>query len=78
MRVRKISSYGKAVGRFSSFKMKDLIHWESSLERDYFFILEFDQQVIEYYEQPLKIEYIFENKKRTYTPDILVKRADRT
>lgn len=53
------------------------VHWEGAIERDYFFLLEIDPDVISYHEQPLKIEYVLEGKKHRYTPDLLVERRDR-
>lgn len=46
--------------------------FESSLERDYFKILEFDNLVQEYVEQPVDILYKNNEAERHYTPDVLV------
>ena len=45
-------------GHIKSLKRNELVDFESSLERDYIHILEFDENVRYYYEQPLKIEVI--------------------
>src|SRR5919197_4727077 len=53
--------------------------FESSLERDFLLLLDFDPDVELYEEQPLKITYHDEaGQRRTYTPDVLVRyRAER-
>ncbi|HEV2881376.1 MAG TPA: TnsA endonuclease N-terminal domain-containing protein [Pyrinomonadaceae bacterium] len=79
MPVRKISNKGskKVIGKFASLKMKRAIWWESPLERDYIYLLEFDPDVMSYEEQPLHIEYYIDGKKHRYTPDFFVRRADK-
>lgn len=78
MRVRKITPYKRATGRFASNKMGRMMYWESTLERDYFYLLEFDPDVLSYREQSFKIHYTYEGEKRVYTPDILVVRKNKT
>lgn len=51
-----------------------IIKWESKLERDFLYLLEFDPEVLIYREQPMRILYNFEGKIRRYTPDFLVVR----
>jgi hypothetical protein len=47
--------------------------FESSLERDFLILLDFDLNVDRYEEQPLRIEYTDgDGRARTYTPDVLV------
>src|SRR5437868_5438583 len=47
--------------------------FESSLERDFFILLDFDLNVDRYEEQPVRIEYRDgDGRLRTYTPDVLV------
>jgi hypothetical protein len=77
--VRKITNKGgkKIIGKFPSLKMGRLVWWESQLERDYIYFLEFDPAVIAYEEQPLCIFYYLNDKERHYTPDFLIKRADK-
>lgn len=55
-------------GQIKSLKRNELVDFESSLERDYIYILEFDENVRYYYEQPLKIEF----DDRYYVPDFYV------
>ncbi len=61
-------------GQIKSLKSNDLVDFESSLERDFIYILEFDESVRYYYEQPLKIEF----KDRYYVPDFFVEYWDGT
>lgn len=79
MGVRKITNKGgkKVIGKFPSLKMERLVCWESQIERDYIYLLEFDPAVASYAEQPLRISYHLDGKERRYTPDFLVKRADK-
>jgi TnsA endonuclease N terminal len=80
MRARKITNKGirKVIGKFPSMKLKKTIWWESQLERDYIYLLEFDPDVISYQEQPFTILYNASNKSRHYTPDFLVERVDKS
>ena len=51
--------------------------FESSLERDYFALLEFDNRVVAWHPQPLKVVTTSraDAPARTYYPDVLVERA---
>lgn len=73
MLMRKIKkSHISVTGYFSSYKNKRQINFESKLEHDFYLLLEFDETVKSYQEQPFKVYYIFQDKKRRYTPDTLV------
>ena len=73
MSIRKIKkSHISVTGYFSSYKNKRQINFESKLEHDFYLLLEFDEQVKSYKEQPFNIYYIYQDKKRRYTPDALV------
>ncbi|WP_161568412.1 TnsA endonuclease N-terminal domain-containing protein [Flavobacterium cupreum] len=79
-RVREIGpKYSSLSGYFISKKQdSELIQFESSLERDYIYLLEFDTSVYLYLEQPLSITYFDSNNKRhKYTPDFLVRYSDK-
>ncbi len=78
MPVRKVSNRGRrnTIGSFPSIKMKRMIAYESLIERDYIYVLDFEQDVLEYEEQPLSIEYRYEDKQRHYTPDFSVKKVN--
>ena len=73
MAVRKIKkSYISCVGYFKSYKNNKQLAFESILERDFFTLLEFQNNVVAYEEQPLKIQYKLKAKNTRYTPDVLV------
>ncbi len=74
MPVRKIEkSYTSLTGVVVSRKNGGSIRFESSLERDLAYLLEFDYTVMSYELQPITIEYLNDNgEKRKYTPDFLV------
>lgn len=70
MPVRKVSNRGgNIIGRFPSLKMKRMIAFESLLERDFIYLLDYDQHIEWYEEQPLTIEYLHEGQTLHYTPD---------
>lgn len=60
------------IGRFPSLKMGRMIAFESLIEQDYLFFLDFEPDVLTFAEQPVQIEYIWEGKERHYTPDFHV------
>jgi hypothetical protein len=76
---RKITNRGskKVIGTFPSLKTGKTVWWESQLELDYIYLLEFDPDVLYYKEQPLPIPYELNGKSRRYTPDFLVERLNR-
>jgi hypothetical protein len=57
-------------GSFSSQKNDYPIYYESYLELEALYNLEFDPNVIRMDTQPLSIKYTIGNKSRYYTPDI--------
>jgi hypothetical protein len=79
MPVRKMPRYGaqKNIGKFASVKTGRIAWYESLLERDYMYLLDFDPQVRHWHEQPFKIRYILDNKTHFYTPDLEVHRDTR-
>lgn len=72
--VRRITNRGihRVIGKFASTKMKDFVWWESQIERDFIYYLEFDTDVIRYASQPVIIEYPFEGKIKKHIPDFEV------
>ncbi len=73
MGVRKIKkSYISCVGYFKSYKNNNQVAFESILERDFFTILEFEDDVLSYEEQPFRINYKLNGASTRYTPDVLV------
>jgi len=74
MPVRKITNTGsrKNTGLVPSLKNERPIAYESLIERDCIYLFEFDDTVISFSEQPLRISYIIANKSHYYTPDFQV------
>lgn len=74
MPVRKLRPSHRSVnGKFPSFKTNRVHQHESTLERDFLYLLEYDVLVKTFSEQPFKILYTNEKgKKASYTPDFLV------
>jgi len=79
MLARKIKNVGsrKNIGTFPSLKLNRLVWWESLIERDFLYLLEFDKTVLSYQEQPFRIGYTFEGKRHSYTPDLFVQRSNK-
>lgn len=76
-RARKVitRSPTRTVGRFPSLKAGRSIHWESQLERDFVYLLEFDPTVLDYREQPETIRLNVDGTPHRYTPDFLARTA---
>lgn len=75
MPVRSVSNRGRnATGRFPSIKMGRMIQFESLVELDYIYLLDYDPDVEQFEEQPITIEYRCGAKTLRYTPDFLVVR----
>lgn len=73
MPVRKVSNHGKnIIGYFPSIKMGRMVAFESTIERDLIYVLDFVPHVATFHEQPLEIHYWEKQKKRKYTPDFKV------
>lgn len=72
-KVRKIGlKHSSLSGSFFSAKTNKEVQFESSLERDFIFLLEMDWIIESYHEQPVTIYYSdSEGKQRSYTPDFL-------
>jgi hypothetical protein len=70
MPVRKVSNRGRnVIGRFPSIKMGRMIAFESLLERDFIYLIDYELSVGWFEEQPLTIAYQHEGKVLHYTPD---------
>lgn len=66
------------VGYCHSAKSGRMIQFESLLEKKFISILEFDSNVVRYYDQPVKISYTdHTGNKRSYIPDFLVEYRNR-
>ena len=74
MPVRKIpKNYLSVTGTFSSAKNGKPLGFESLLERDLMILLEFDDTVERFEEQPVKVPLVVNGKKhKPYVPDILI------
>lgn len=57
------------IGKFPSVKLKRMVGYESLIERDLVYLLDFDPAVATYQEQPMTISYQDGGKRRRYTPD---------
>lgn len=74
MSIRKIpKNYRNVTGVLTNPRMLTRHSFESTLERDYFSLLNFDTHVVSYEEQPVAIPWQDAlGKERNYTPDVLV------
>lgn len=73
MPVRQVSNHGGNItGAVPSRKVGRIVHFESLTERAYIYLLEYDDQVTHYEEQPCRIDYAVEGQRRHYTPDFAV------
>lgn len=77
MPVRKIPRYGaghKNLGKFASVKTGRVAWYESLLEKDLMYLLDYDRNVSYWHEQPLRIRFSHGGKVHRYTPDLEVHR----
>lgn len=65
------------IRRFPSLKTRRMVAFESLIEQDYLYLLDFEPDVLSFSEQPLQIEYEWEGKTLHYTPDFHVIREKR-
>jgi hypothetical protein len=77
MPVRRVSNWGgNIIGSFPSLKNGHPVMYESTIERDFLYVLEYDTSVLRYEMQPLVITGInASGKKERYVPDILVEQT---
>lgn len=75
---RKIKASSKVSirGKHNSTKMHRMIPWESTLERDFIKLLDYDPTVVHFKFQPQRIDYTYLGKKRKYYPDFHVVKSD--
>jgi hypothetical protein len=70
MPIRRVSNRGgNIIGRFPSVKMRRMVAFESSIERDYLYLLDYERNIEWFEEQPLTIEYEHNDRALRYTPD---------
>jgi hypothetical protein len=78
MPVRNIPRYGagrKNLGKFGIVKTGRVSWYESLLEKDFMYLLDYDRDVSNWHEQPLRIRFSHGGKVNRYTPDLEVHRA---
>lgn len=77
--VRKITNKGtkKCIGQFPSIKIGRNVWYESTIERDFIYLIEFDPDVIRYKEQPFRVKYMYGGKLHTYVPDFFLQRRSK-
>ena len=73
VRSRKVvaRSNARSAGKYPSWKMGRMMHWESTNELNAFRLLDCDPKVISFSEQPCQIVYVMDGLERTHYPDIL-------
>lgn len=69
--VRSIGTSRRYLTGQVSLDSGGMASFESSLERDWLVVLDFDPAVKSVLEQPFSIEYTFDGKQRRYTPDVI-------
>lgn len=62
----------RVVGGFLSVKMQSTLPWESQIERDYFYCLEFNHDVRAFAAQPTCLNLLVDGRPRRHFPDVLV------
>ena len=70
--VREIKPTRRSVSGVYPFRKQYSLAYESSLERDFIVLQEFDSSVIEVIAQPIKIHFLLKGRNYQYTPDFLV------
>ncbi len=65
------------IGRFPSLKLGRMVAFESLIEQDYVYVLDYEPDVIGFEEQPFSIQYDWQGKWHKYTPDFHVIRDTR-
>jgi len=71
-------SNARSSGKYPSWKMHRMMHWQSIYERNAFCLLDGTSAVRAYCEQPLTIRYVLRGETHLHYPDILVHWADGT
>jgi len=79
MAVRRVTHHGgNVIGKFPSIKLARMVCFESTIERDLLYLLDFEPDVVFFAEQPLTIEYVSNGKTLRYTPDFHIVRTGNT
>jgi hypothetical protein len=74
LRSRKVirRSNARPTGKYPSWKMGRMIHWESENELRAFRLLDCEPDVTSFKEQPCEVEYVLDGQIKRHYPDILV------
>jgi hypothetical protein len=79
MPVRRVANFGRnVIGHFPSLKMGQMVPFESLLEQDYLYWLDYALEVERFEAQPLQMEYQHEGRTYRYTPDFQLVQAGRS
>lgn len=71
--VRKIPTNRRSSRGYYAFRGQESIPHESTVERDFVMLMEFDEKVDKIVSQPIELSYVDLNGRRQrYTPDYLV------
>jgi hypothetical protein len=75
---RKIpKNYRNITGKSGTNKsMHEIIGFESKLERDFYFLFNYLDDVVEMSDQPITIKYEYRGKEYSYTPDFFIELAN--
>jgi TnsA endonuclease N terminal len=65
------------IGNFSSCKMKTSFRYNSLLQKDFMYWLEFDTDVLSYDTPAMTLKYQSNGKEKSYTPDFQVVRSQK-
>lgn len=78
LRARKVISRSKATssGKYPSWKVKRMLHWESPHELHAFRLLDTHTGVLSFAEQPLVVTYAMDGVQHDHYPDIEVQTTD--
>jgi len=77
-RMRKVvkrSNY-RVTGKYPSWKMQRMMQWESTIERDAFYLFDGTPGIISFHEQPAEIIYTINGKRAVHFPDVLIITSD--
>ena len=66
-------SYLTVTGKFPSSKSTHMVAFEGLRERDFFVVLEYDEDVESFQPHPVRLQYKVAGRSRVYTPDVLVR-----
>jgi hypothetical protein len=74
IRSRKVVSRSnvRSAGKYPSWKMGRMLHWESSNELNAFRLLDCNPDVTSFTEQPCKVVYVMDGVERVHYPDVLL------